>query len=69
MASKKKIMVIDHETYQDPETGKTFVTHSRPTEPAPDGRFDSPEWGWHDVMGKWVKLADIDKPCLTEIEH
>ena len=64
---KKKVLVIDHETYQDPETGKRFTTHSRPIEPAPDGRFDSPEYGWHDVMCRWVPLAEIDKPQLFEM--
>lgn len=64
---KKKVLVIDHETYQDIESGKKFTTHSRPTEPAPDGRFDSPKYAWHDVAARWVKLEDIDKPFLMEL--
>lgn len=63
----KKVLVIDHETYQDPETGRKFVTHSRPTEPAPDGRFDSPTYGWSDVKHRWEKLEDLDKPCMFEL--
>lgn len=61
-----KIHVIDHETYTT-EDGETYVTHSRPTEPAPDGKFDSDKYGWHDVLHKWVPLADIDKPCDAEL--
>ena len=63
----KKVLIIDHETYQDPETGRKFTTHSRPTEPAPDGRFDSPTYGWHDVKHQWLKLEDLDKPCMFEL--
>ena len=71
MADKKEkrtILVIDHETYQDVETGRKFVTHSRPTDPAPDGRFDSPTYGWSDVLKKWVPLDDLDKSLVTDFE-
>ena len=63
---KTTLYILDHETYRMPN-GHIFITHSRPTEPAPDGRFDSPEYGWHDVPCKWVKLEDIDKPCVADV--
>ena len=64
--NKVRVEVIDHETYRLP-SGQILTSSSRPTEPAPDGRFDSPEYGWHDVLCKWVKLEDIDKPCVAEV--
>lgn len=60
------IQVIDHETYKTPD-GKVITTHSRPTEPAPDGKFDSDKYGWHDALGRWVPLEKLDEPCVAEI--
>lgn len=61
-----KVTVIDHETYKTTD-GAICITSSRPTEPAPDGKFDSDKYGWHDVLCKWVPLEDMDKPCQAEI--
>lgn len=63
---KQKVIVIDNETYKT-EDGRIFTTNSRPMEPAPDGRFDSPKYGWHGVLCRWLPLEKLNEPCVAEI--
>ena len=63
---KKKIYVLDCQTYKS-EDGEIYETSSRPTEPAPDGRFDSPTYGWHDVLHKWMPLEKLNEPFVMEL--
>ncbi len=62
------IDILNSETYVTPD-GDVVETHSRPTKPAPDGRFDSPDWGWHSVKCEWVPIAEIDNPCEWELKE
>ena len=61
-----KVYVLDHSHYKT-QDGNVIETHSRPTEPAPDGRFDSPKYGWHDVLCRWLPLEKLNEPCVAEI--
>ena len=60
------IQVLDCDTYATPD-GKVFETSSRPTEPAPDGRFDSDKYGWHSVACKWMPLEQLNEPFVMEM--
>lgn len=61
-----KVKILNCNTYET-EDGKVYETSSRPTSPAPDGRFDSPKYGWHDVLNKWMKLEELNEPCEADI--
>ena len=61
-----KVKILNCNTYITPE-GKVIETYSRPNKPAPDGRYDSPTYAWHDVLGKWVLLSDVGKLMEADI--
>lgn len=63
---KMKCFVLDRNTYKL-ENGKVFETRSRPAKPAPDGKFNSDKWGWHDIKGEWMPFTELDKPYVAEI--
>ena len=59
-----KIHILDCTTYRT-EDGKVFVTHSRPTIPPPDNDWQN--WGWHDILHKWMPVDQLNLPREAEI--